>query len=94
MESVSRTRTIRLPDLMDVSDMDHAENGPNVMIWPREGQLKPVLAKLHALSREHGHFDVHTKDTLPDRFHYHLGSGRISPILLLAHKVSLIPLSS
>lgn len=84
MATMSASRMVQLDDLMDMSLVDHLDG------WPLRGlRLKnperdvPVLYKqLADAAKEHGTFDVYTKDTMPARYHFS-NNPRIAPLWIV-----------
>jgi predicted AlkP superfamily pyrophosphatase or phosphodiesterase len=82
MATTSTSRAIQLDDLIDLSLVDHIDG------WPLRGlRLKnpdrdvPILhEQLLEASKQHpGAFDVYTKETMPERYHF-TNNERISPL--------------
>lgn len=82
MATTSTSRAIQLDDLIDLSLVDHIDG------WPLRGlRLKnpdrdvPILhEQLLEASKQHpGAFDVYTKETMPERYHF-TNNDRIAPL--------------
>ncbi|KAK5081258.1 hypothetical protein LTR05_008052 [Lithohypha guttulata] len=84
MATMSAHRMVQLDDLIDMNLVDHLDG------WPLRGlRLKnpdrdvPVLYKqLSDAAKKHGTFDVYTRDTMPERYHFSQ-NPRIAPLWIV-----------
>ncbi|KAK5102088.1 hypothetical protein LTS08_004548 [Lithohypha guttulata] len=84
MATMSAHRMVQLDDLIDMNLVDHLDG------WPLRGlRLKnpdhdvPVLYKqLSDAAEKHGTFDVYTRETMPERYHFSQ-TPRIAPLWIV-----------
>ncbi|KAK5093430.1 hypothetical protein LTR70_004791 [Exophiala xenobiotica] len=72
---------VQLDDIIDMSSVDHIDGWPLRGLRLREPDRDiPIMhEQLLKAAEEHGTFDVHTLDTMPERYHF-TSNPRIAPL--------------
>lgn len=72
MATMSAKRMVQLDDLIDMSLVDHLDGWPlrGIRLKNPDRDLKSVYQKLLKAAKVHGTFDVYTRDTMPQRYHF------------------------
>ena len=82
MATTSTSRAIQLDDLIDLSLVDHIDGWPlrGLRLKNPDRDVRILHEQLLEASKQHpGAFDVYTKETMPERYHF-TNNDRIAPL--------------
>lgn len=84
MATTSTSRLIQLDDLIDLSLIDHKDGWPltGLRLKNPDRDLKPMYDKLIAAAANSGSFEIYTRETMPDRYHF-TNNDRIAPLWIV-----------
>ncbi|KPI43461.1 putative pyrophosphatase/phosphodiesterase [Cyphellophora attinorum] len=84
MATTSTKRIIQLDELIDVSLIDHMDGWPlrGLRLKDAERDLEPLHQQLLAAAKKMGSFDVYTRETMPERYHFS-NNDRIAPLWIV-----------
>ncbi|KAI4221151.1 MAG: hypothetical protein L6R36_007103 [Xanthoria steineri] len=83
MATTSTDRLIQLDDLIDLDLVDRIDGWPLYGLRPKNpADLQGLYDKLLVEAAHNEHFDVYTKETMPQRFHFS-NNDRIAPLWVI-----------
>ncbi|HEX6983351.1 MAG TPA: ectonucleotide pyrophosphatase/phosphodiesterase [Balneolaceae bacterium] len=80
MINLSADKTIMLPDIIDMKNIERIIWGPTTMIQPKEGKIDEVYK---ALKASENNYRVYRKENLPERYHLK-NHRRVMDIIMVA----------
>ncbi|KAL8872226.1 MAG: hypothetical protein Q9174_002106 [Haloplaca sp. 1 TL-2023] len=83
MATTSTDRLVQLDDLIDLDLVDRIDGWPLYGLRPKNSaDLRGLYDKLLAEAKQNDHFDVYTKETMPERYHFS-NNDRIAPLWVI-----------
>lgn len=83
MATTSTDRLIQLDDLIDLELVDRIDGWPLYGLRPKNpADLQGLYATLLEEAEHNDHFDVYTKETMPERYHFS-NNDRIAPLWVI-----------
>ncbi|KAL8947759.1 MAG: hypothetical protein Q9222_005999 [Ikaeria aurantiellina] len=83
MATTSTDRLIQLDDLIDLDMVDRIDGWPLYGLRPKNpADLQGLYDTLLVEAKHDDHFDVYTKDTMPERYHFS-NNDRIAPLWVI-----------
>lgn len=83
MATTSTDRLIQLDDLIDLNLVDRIDGWPLYGLRPKNpAELQGLYARLLEEAERNDHFDVYTKETMPERYHFS-NNDRIAPLWVI-----------
>lgn len=81
MATTSTDRLIQLDDLIDLNLVDHIDGWPlrGLRLKDQARDLQPLYETLLAASESSNNFEVYTRETMPERYHFS-NNDRIAPL--------------
>lgn len=81
MATMSTSRMVQLDDLIDMTLVDHLDGWPlrGLRLKNPEKDVSVLYKQLADAAKTYGTFDVYTKDTMPNRYHFS-DNPRIAPL--------------
>lgn len=79
MVNLSADKTIMLPSIINMDNVERIIWSPATMIWPKEGSKENLFNKL---KQNEAHYHIYKKENLPEW--YHLQNRRVAPLIMVA----------
>lgn len=83
MSEISKDRTVNVEKILDDYKVEYQQGGPIMFIQPKAKDIDEVYKRL---LRKGDHYDVFTKENIPDRFHF--SKNPFIPSIILSAELS------